>query len=351
MRKHRHQIEKLPPFVPKVDRALKKIFARIGSPDASRFTPDDFQLEALQKIIACDVLVSAPTGSGKTWIAQEAMRTMLEQGKRCWYASPLKALSNSKYHEFCAEFGSEHVGVLTGDRKENTGASIIVGTTEILRNQLYDSMARVQDFNADLVILDEAHYLGDEDRGVVWEEVMIYLPTRVRLLMLSATVSNASEIAEWLIAIRSHHCEVVFSDRRPVPIYPLYLLPGGELVPLSGVDGIAHKIELVLQQTQSGRFRRSQSQLHYEGILRGLEEFNLLPAIFFLKSRSDCNNAIQACRRRFVSQAKSRRIQAVLDEIIREYPFLVCAPAAADDQVSRCRRASRRAAAALENCC
>ena len=326
MRKHRHQIEKLPPFVPKADRALKKIFARIGNPDASRFTPDDFQLEALQKITACDVLVSAPTGSGKTWIAQEAMRTMLDQGKRCWYASPLKALSNSKYHEFCAEFGSEHVGVLTGDRKENTGASIVVGTTEILRNQLYDSMARVQDFNADLVILDEAHYLGDEDRGVVWEEVMIYLPTRVRLLMLSATVSNASEIAEWLIAIRSHHCEVVFSDRRPVPIYPLYLLPGGELVPLSGVDGIAHKIELVLQQTQGGRFRRSQSQLHYEGILRGLEQFNLLPAIFFLKSRSDCNNAIQACRRRFVSQEKSRRIQVVLDEIIREYPFLSAHP-------------------------
>ena len=326
MKKRHQHTEKPAPFIPKADRSLKKIFARIGSPDTTRFIPDDFQLEALRKITECDVLVSAPTGSGKTWIAQEAMRVMLACGKRCWYASPLKALSNSKYHEFCAEFGSEHVGVLTGDRKENTGASIIVGTTEILRNQLYDSMARVQDFNADLVVLDEAHYLGDEDRGVVWEEVMIYLPTRVRLLMLSATVSNPGELADWLISIRSHHCAVVYSDKRPVPIYPLYLLPGGELVPLSGIDGIAHKIELVLQHSQAGRFRRSQSQLPYEAILRELEQFNLLPAIFFLKSRSDCNNALQACRQRFISREKSRRIKSVLDDIINDYPFLSAHP-------------------------
>jgi len=322
MKKRHHHTEKPQAFIPKADRALKKIFTRIGCPDQASFTPDDFQVDALQKITESDVLVSAPTGSGKTWIAQEAMRAMLERGGRCWYASPLKALSNSKYHEFGAEFGADNVGVLTGDRKENTGARIIVGTTEILRNQLYDAMARVQDFNADLVILDEAHYLGDEDRGVVWEEVMIYLPARVRLLMLSATVSNAVEIADWLISIRSHHCAVVYSDKRPVPLYPLYLLPGGELVPLSGVDGIAHKIEHVMQQTQRGRFRRSQAVLPYEAILRALEQFNLLPAIFFLKSRSDCNSALHACRRRFVSREKSRRIQTILDGIIREYPFL-----------------------------
>jgi len=321
--KKRHSITQKPPkFVPRADRSLRKIFARIGSPAESDFLPDEFQLEALRKITECDVLVSAPTGSGKTWIAQEAMRTVLAQGKRCWYATPLKALSNSKYHEFCNEFGAENVGVLTGDRKENTGARIIVGTTEILRNQLYDAMARVDDFTSDLVVLDEAHYLGDEDRGVVWEEVMIYLPARVRLLMLSATVTNADEIAEWLISIRSHHCAVVFSNKRPVPLYPLYLLPGGELVPLSGSNGIAHKIEHVLQQTQRGRFRRSQAPLPYEAILSALEQFNLLPAIFFLKSRSDCNGALHACRHRFVSREKSRCIQAMLDGIIREYPFL-----------------------------
>jgi len=326
MKKRHHHSEKPPAFVPKADRSLKKIFARIGNPDTSCFVPDNFQVEALQKIVACDVLVSAPTGSGKTWIAQEAMRAMLERGGRCWYASPLKALSNSKYHEFCAEFGSDNVGVLTGDRKENTGARIVVGTTEILRNQLYDAMARVQDFTADLVILDEAHYLGDEDRGVVWEEVMIYLPRRVRLLMLSATVSNADEIAGWLSAIRSHRCEVVFSDKRPVPLYPLYLLPGGELVPLSGTDGVGHKIELALQHAQGGRFRRAQTQQPYEAILRVLEQFNLLPAIFFLKSRSDCNSALHACRHRFVSREKSRRIQTLVDEIIRQYPFLAAHP-------------------------
>lgn len=321
MKKTNRQAGTHPVFTPRADRTLKKIFARIGSPAASVFTPDDFQLEALRAITACDVLVSAPTGSGKTWIAQEAMRAMLQQGGRCWYASPLKALSNSKFHEFCGEFGSDNVGVLTGDRKENTQARIIVGTTEILRNQLYDAMARLQNFNADLVVLDEAHYLGDEDRGVVWEEVMIYLPSRVRLLMLSATVSNASEIAGWLTTIRPG-CEVVYSEKRSVPLYPLYLLPGGELVPLKNADGIAHKIEHAMQRSRGGRFRRARIQQPYEAILRTLDQFNLLPAIFFLKSRSDCNAALHACRHRFVSREKSSRIQSLLDGIIREYPFL-----------------------------
>ena len=212
----------IPPrrFIPNADRKLKKVFREIGIPETDSFIPDDFQLEAVAKIEECDVLVSAPTGSGKTWIAVEAMRKILNEGKRAWYASPLKALSNSKYHEFESEFGKENVGVITGDRKENTDASIIVGTTEILRNQLYDSMAQGSDFNADLVVLDEAHYLGDSDRGVVWEEVMIYLPPRVRLLLLSATIYNDTEIAIWLNQIRKHPCHVVHSERRPVPIYP-----------------------------------------------------------------------------------------------------------------------------------
>jgi len=120
--------------------------------------------------------VTAPTGSGKTWIAEQAIRSVFAAGGRAWYASPLKALTNSKWVEFGLSFNDKNVGILTGDTKENTDAPIIVGTTEILRNQLYDAMYRGQDLNCDLVILDEAHFLGDEDRGVVWEEIMIYLP-------------------------------------------------------------------------------------------------------------------------------------------------------------------------------
>ena len=140
------------------------------------------------------MVVSAPTGSGKTWIAEQAIRRALDEGQRAWYASPLKALSNSKYAEFGELFGPERVGILTGDRKENTQADLIVGTTEILRNQLYNAMYTGQDLGAGLVVLDEAHFLGDPERGVVWEEVIIYLPARVRLLLLSATVENADQI-------------------------------------------------------------------------------------------------------------------------------------------------------------
>lgn len=308
-------------FIPKADRKLKKIFSGIGIPAAKEFVPDDFQLEALEKILATDVLVSAPTGSGKTWIAVQAMKRVLAEGKRAWYASPLKALSNSKYHEFCAEFGENNVGVLTGDRKENTSAPIVVGTTEILRNQLYDSMAKSSDFKADLVVLDEAHYLGDRDRGVVWEEVMIYLPVRVRLLLLSATIPNDGEIASWLEIIRNHPCTVVHSERRPVPIYPLYLLPDGELVPLSEHGVISPKIEQVMQQPRKVKHQRGNA-ISYEHILETLAAYNLLPAIFFLKSRMECNTAVHACRRHHLSPERTKRLHARIEEVLQEYPFL-----------------------------
>ena len=198
-----------PRLRPKASRQLKPLLAEIGVPKAMPFVPDPFQLKAVEELQQGDVLVTAATGSGKTWIALQAMEKLLAQGQRSWYASPLKALSNSKYTEFCNKFGREKVGILTGDRKENPQAPIIVGTTEILRNQLYDSMHRGEDLEVDLVVLDEAHYLGDEERGVVWEEVTIYLPSRVRVLLLSATISNAVEIAGWLEWLRQTPCRVV----------------------------------------------------------------------------------------------------------------------------------------------
>ncbi|MDY7031693.1 MAG: DEAD/DEAH box helicase, partial [Thermodesulfobacteriota bacterium] len=163
----------------------------IGVPPKEPFKPDPFQKKALHAIYRTDCVVSAPTGAGKTWIAQEAIGRIYNKGGRAWYASPLKALSNSKYLEFGMRFGVEDVGILTGDRRENADAPIIVGTTEILRNHLYDNMHKGTDLGTDLVVIDEAHFLGDEDRGVVWEEVMIYLPEKVHLLLLSATVKNA----------------------------------------------------------------------------------------------------------------------------------------------------------------
>ncbi len=220
-------------FTPAADPRLKRVFARIGVPESEPFTPDRFQLEALAAVEHGDCLVTAPTGSGKTWIAEQAIARVRAQGGSAWYACPLKALSNAKHAEFSAIFGAGEVGILTGDRKENPDAPVTVGTTEILRNQLYDAMHRGESLDTDLVVLDEAHYLGDRERGVVWEEVMIYLPARVRLLLLSATIGNAGEIAAWLASIRGRACTVVAETKRPVPIFPLFLDPGGTLIPLA----------------------------------------------------------------------------------------------------------------------
>ena len=147
-------------------KAVEHLLSGIGVPDQSPFRPDDFQLEALKAIESDDVLVTAPTGSGKTWIAREEIRRLLAQGKRAWYTTPLKALTNSKSAEFIAEFGSESVGILTGDRKENASAPLIVGTTEIFRNQLFDALREGEQVRTDLVILDEAIILRTRNAGM-----------------------------------------------------------------------------------------------------------------------------------------------------------------------------------------
>ncbi len=247
---------------------------------------------------ASDCLVTAPTGAGKTWIAVQTIRRTFENGGRSWYASPLKALTNAKLMEFSAIFGPENVGILTGDRKERPDAPVIVGTTEILRNQLYDAMHQGVFLNTDLVVLDEAHFLGDEDRGVVWEETMIYLPSRIPLLLLSATVGNAGEIARWLTTIRARPCQVVVETSRPVPLYPLVFHPSGTLLPLmakggKGAKTLHKKVAEMIGKKNDATLPGRRGLPPFGDILRVLKSFDLLPAIFFLKSRSDCDNALK----------------------------------------------------------
>ena len=225
------------PQTPGQLRSVERLLSGIGVPEQRPLKPDPFQLEALAAIEHEDVLVTAPTGSGKTWIAREEIRRLLAAGLRAWYTTPLKALTNSKYAEFSLEFGAENVGILTGDRKENTGAPLIVGTTEIYRNQLFDALREGGQVATDFVILDEAHYLSDEERGHVWEESIILSPPRIRLLLLSATVGRAEEFARWIGDIRGTKVRVIKAGPRPVELRAAYISHDLQLFPLLGEDG------------------------------------------------------------------------------------------------------------------
>ncbi|MCU1287801.1 MAG: Superfamily helicase [Acidobacteria bacterium] len=225
-------------LTPQQMESVERLLSGIGTPEPQPIVPDDFQLEALRAINTEDVLVTAPTGSGKTWIAREEIRRLLADGKRAWYTTPLKALTNSKYMEFSAEFGAENVGILTGDRKENINAPLIVGTTEIYRNQLFDALRQGEQVRTDFVILDEAHYLGDEDRGHVWEEAIILSPPRIRLLLLSATIGNAEEFAHWIGEVRGTSVRIINrAGSRPVELRAAYLSKNLQLYPLFDESG------------------------------------------------------------------------------------------------------------------
>src|SRR5262245_56364856 len=215
----------------------------IGIPTPQPFVPDPWQVEALDKLQRGDVVVSVPTGSGKTYVAVEAARRAMEDNRTGLYTSPLKALSNTKYTEFCRIFGAERVCILTGDRRDNGQAPLLIMTTEILRNLLYDAAGGEIDLRLDtlgLVIMDESQYLADPERGVVWEETIIFCPSQARLLLLSASIGNPHDIADWLTSIRSTACHLIKHSKRTVPLRAGYLHPDGKLTPLFRTIGIPH---------------------------------------------------------------------------------------------------------------
>ena len=324
----RKRVPSHPPagFNPGADSSLKKIFAEIGVPERRPFAPDPFQIEALEVVRHSDCLVTAPTGSGKTWIAEQAIARVRERQGRAWYACPLKALSNAKYGDFTRIFGPGQVGILTGDRKENPDAPITVGTTEILRNQLYDAMHRGDFLDSDFVVIDEAHFLGDAERGVVWEEVMIYLPARIPLLLLSATIGNARSIADWLTAIRGRPCAVVQEKRRPVPLFPLFLHPSGQLLPLTSPNrkgAQPHPMVNDFTRRCPRRSGRGNPLASLGRVLDVLHRYDLLPAIFFLKSRADCDQALDVCCDPMPGEDDRRlRLSARIAEFIQQCPRL-----------------------------
>lgn len=223
--------------------ALHEWLSGLGVPSPQPFVPDAWQVEALARLAETDVVVSVPTGSGKTYVAIEATIRAMRENRTVIYTSPLKALSNTKFTEFSRLFGPEQVGILTGDRREHAQAPLLIMTTEILRNLLYDAAGGEIDVRLDtlgLVIMDESQYLADPERGVVWEETLIFCPAQARLLLLSASIGNPQDIADWLTAIRPTPCSLIRHTKRSVPLRAGYLHPNGKLTPLFRTAGIPY---------------------------------------------------------------------------------------------------------------
>ena len=260
------------------------------------FLLDDFQVEGCKTLeIGESVLIAAPTGSGKTIVGEFALYLALNQGKKAFYTTPIKALSNQKYQDFSEVFGFEKVGLLTGDNSINSEADIVVMTTEVLRNMLYSSSKTLEKLR--YVVMDEVHYLADRFRGAVWEETLIHLPESVQIAALSATVSNAEEFGEWLKLIRGN-TRVIVTEKRPVPLYQQVLM-GNRLLDLFVDSG---KVNPQVLREERASFRgfkgdkwrdQKRIKLSRPEIIEKLSGANLLPAIVFIFSRSGCDLAVK----------------------------------------------------------
>ena len=263
---------------------------------------DEFQIQACHAVEdGKGVLVAAPTGAGKTVVGEFAAFSALSRGKKCFYTTPIKALSNQKYFEFVERFGEDRVGLLTGDTNVNSDADVLVMTTEVLRNMLYANSSTLTNLGS--VVMDEVHYLADKFRGAVWEEVLIHLMESVQVISLSATVSNAEEFGEWLGEVRGS-TEVIVSEIRPIPLYQ-HVLIGNRLIDLFSEPGRVNPEILglereALRRQKAPRGRRdryddSENRLTRADIIDKLQRENLLPAITFIFSRAGCDAAVKQC--------------------------------------------------------
>jgi ATP-dependent RNA helicase HelY len=272
------------------------------------FDLDPFQLDAIRAIESGKgVLVAAPTGAGKTVVGEFAIYRALNSGTKCFYTTPIKALSNQKYAELVERYGAENVGLLTGDNSINGEAPIVVMTTEVLRNMLYAHSSTLK--NLAYVVMDEVHYLADRSRGAVWEEVIIHLPDSVTIIALSATVSNAEEFGRWLATIRGE-TEVIVEEIRPVPLWQ-HVMAGKRLYDLF-IDDSQHEVNPELaalaRNSSQAAANRSRSKYGSKGrtaprrttltpwrsdVVALLETEVLLPAIYFLFSRAGCDDAVE----------------------------------------------------------
>ncbi|MFE0588929.1 DEAD/DEAH box helicase [Micromonospora echinospora] len=314
------------------------------------FDLDDFQREACQSLErGSGVLVCAPTGAGKTVVGEFAVHLALrgtptrpaspdEPRRKCFYTTPIKALSNQKYHDLVDRYGADQVGLLTGDNAINGDAPVVVMTTEVLRNMLYAGSATLEGLA--YVVMDEVHYLADRFRGGVWEEVIIHLPASVTLVSLSATVSNAEEFADWLVTVRGETA-VVVSEHRPVPLWQ-HMLVGKRMFDLFHDADAARKHDVhpellrytrdTLRRLELGEVRGTGADRRrgprWRGPLRPdivdrLDREGLLPAILFIFSRAGCDAAVQQCLAaglRLTSPEERAEIRRVVESRVTAIP-------------------------------
>jgi ATP-dependent RNA helicase HelY len=300
------------------------------------FALDPFQEQACNALAkGKGVLVAAPTGAGKTIVGEFAIHLALEKNQKVFYTTPIKALSNQKFAELVSRYGPERVGLLTGDTNTNSDAQIVVMTTEVLRNMIYANSDSLIELG--FVVMDEVHYLADRFRGAVWEEVILHLPKDVKLVSLSATVSNAEEFGAWLEEVRGD-TEIVVSEHRPVPL-DQHVLFGDELMELFAAGSKNQRVNAELVQKHSSKLRIPMGSLrNTKGkrpkggidhkfaripkiskpeVVEILEENDLLPAIFFIFSRVGCDAAVRACHQYGV-RLTTREEQAEIRYLVEE---------------------------------
>ena len=298
-----------------------------------KFPLDDFQQRACNALNSGKgVLVAAPTGAGKTVVGEFAIHLAIAKGLKVFYTTPIKALSNQKYAELAARYGEKMVGLLTGDTNNNGDAPILVMTTEVLRNMIYANSDALMSLG--YVIMDEVHYLADRFRGAVWEEVILHLPKDVKIVSLSATVSNAEEFGAWLDEVRGE-TEIIVSEVRPVPLNQ-HVLFGDELLELFEPNGNrvnpelsqrhANKLRQPVNKPTRGRrghdnnWQRQQNRIPKVSkpeIIEILQDEDLLPAIFFIFSRAACEAAVKECVRhslRLTDADERREIRLLVEE-------------------------------------
>lgn len=291
------------------------------------FELDDFQKEAVKYIDeGKSVVVSAPTGAGKTCIAEHAIHRALEEGTKVIYTTPLKALSNQKFSDFGRKYGEEKVGLLTGDTSINRDAQIVVMTTEVFRNMLYGTNLGELAKNLQGVkyaVLDEVHYMNDEERGTVWEESIIYCPTDIQIIALSATVANAEQLCGWINTVHSG-TECVQTDFRPVPLRFYYYDSSKpfDVLPLLTPDGQLNK--KIRPERRDKSFKNKIHQRNTaKDVISVLHKKDMLPAIYFTFSRKKCDEQMEkCCDLDLITKEEAKEIQQIVSEYLKENPYL-----------------------------